>query len=97
MRISDWSSDVCSSDLFERVGVHRVEHRPHLGQRGGVIARIIGLRAEQLERRAIADQRVAAEIGNASCRERGCQYVSTSVGAVSVQIKKYMHPGKQLQ
>src|SRR3546814_12054089 len=30
----------------------------------------------------------AAQIGSASCRARGCQYVSFSVGAVSLKKKK---------
>src|SRR3546814_1826614 len=28
MRISDWSSDVCSSDLFQRTSAHRSRCRP---------------------------------------------------------------------
>src|SRR3546814_3912614 len=83
MRISDWSSDVCSSDLMLR--------RPHLmlthfgrdvsvailGQLiepldgilrfDNVLALIIGKRLARTPR---LDQ-----IGRASCRERVCQYV----------------------
>src|SRR3546814_13808464 len=33
---------------------------------------------------AEARRRLEAEIGRASCRERGCQYVSISVGDVSI-------------
>src|SRR3546814_5696258 len=63
MRISDWSSDVCSSDLGSRpvghVDVHvgLLEARRLDAELGG----------------ATAD--VAVEIGRASCRERVCQYV----------------------
>src|SRR3546814_8335647 len=32
MRISDWSSDVCSSDL-QRIQVHRHRFQPHIGAR----------------------------------------------------------------
>src|SRR3546814_3634966 len=70
MRISDWSSDVCSSDLhadllqlvddFDRispvdVGEGVISARPALG--------IEGVEQERLQ------------IGRASCRERVCQYV----------------------
>src|SRR3546814_5335757 len=67
MRISDWSSDVCSSDLRE-VGIGGVhpERRPSdraLAERKPEIAGefevVPGLR----------------EIGRASCRERVCQCV----------------------
>src|SRR3546814_10891541 len=34
MRISDWSSDVCSSDLDRRARRGRQRQRPHLGYRG---------------------------------------------------------------
>src|SRR3546814_5487283 len=33
MRISDWSSDVCSSDLVERVGVEQMPAAHHQRQR----------------------------------------------------------------
>src|SRR3546814_19473438 len=32
MRISDWSSDVCSSDLQERVSLETDQARPHLAE-----------------------------------------------------------------
>src|SRR3546814_960680 len=90
MRISDWSSDVCSSDLAERdvgeprgdAGCERVDRRTVDADAG----------AEQDHERA--DEGVVAgcdhhgdhehvegeallrhEIGRASCRERVCQYV----------------------
>src|SRR3546814_19634191 len=76
MRISDWSSDVCSSDLEGRAdggAVHFRQafdaHAQHLGLGGGVLD-------------------AAIEIGRASCRERVCQYVSISVVAVSLQNNK---------
>src|SRR3546814_9661527 len=35
MRISDWSSDVCSSDLFDPDKLHVLDHKgPHLSVRG---------------------------------------------------------------
>src|SRR3546814_4151728 len=75
MRISDWSSDVCSSDLFFRparpkeiVGVvQRVQHfhGAEFAPRDAVAA----LQVRRVEAVAMA------EIGRASCRERVCQYV----------------------
>src|SRR3546814_18444024 len=39
------------------------------------------------EHRQVARQLAPAEIGSAPCRERECQYVSISVGAVSLKKK----------
>src|SRR3546814_10004492 len=73
MRISDWSSDVCSSDL-RHLAIH--QHR------------VIALIGQPLDRQLAIFDRVATEpqqveqtlrhhpeIGRASCRERVCQYV----------------------
>src|SRR3546814_19227933 len=71
MRISDWSSDVCSSDLISdqpRSAGRLLRRQPEQG--GG---RPQGARGEQ--------------IGRASCRERVCQYVEISVVAVSLKKK----------
>src|SRR3546814_4659484 len=72
MRISDWSSDVCSSDLQ---GVccclRRDAVRPHKclgGLRGGDH---IAPRGESEDRHRASFEK----IGRASCRERVCQYV----------------------
>src|SRR3546814_7946526 len=62
MRISDWSSDVCSSDLGGDRRVAAVHREDILGQIVGADRQEIGLSGEQ-------------EIGRASCRERVCQYV----------------------
>src|SRR3546814_6069345 len=78
MRISDWSSDVCSSDLV---------HAEH----DAVVSAFQPMRTVKLrlagdlvivsqQETAIADciqvlQRMRREIGRASCRERVCQYV----------------------
>src|SRR3546814_3898282 len=67
MRISDWSSDVCSSDLFQPMRTVKL--------------RLAGdLVIVSQQETAIADciqvlQRMRREIGRASCRERVCQYV----------------------
>src|SRR3546814_6219889 len=66
MRISDWSSDVCSSDLIA----------------GSVSLKLRHIRAERMlshpqVRRShrIRHKKSPGEIGRASCRERVCQYV----------------------
>src|SRR3546814_16714489 len=97
MRISDWSSDVCSSDLVEGVPVHDLE--PVLLQRldvcradqviavDGSGAQRVGTSLRLLDRHdhGLGD---LGQIGRASCRERVCQYVWISVVAVSLKKKK---------
>src|SRR3546814_15600755 len=78
MRISDWSSDVCSSDLRgDRRG------RRCRGQRGD--------RQQRRKGRGRWGRRGGGggQIGRASCRGRVCQYVSISVVAVSLKKKEY--------
>src|SRR3546814_4994005 len=71
MRISDWSSDVCSSDLprLHRGGDDR-EEKQRLRRRRGRILCGAGDRDQRIDRRE-----AEKEIGRASCRERVCQYV----------------------
>src|SRR3546814_4431783 len=62
MRISDWSSDVCSSDLV-------VDPFP-------MLSRAFEQQFAVLEPGIVDEQPGrAVEIGRASCRERVCQYV----------------------
>src|SRR3546814_12030783 len=109
MRISDWSSYVCSSDLQEaaerrdrvRGRLARGVDRPAFRDAAAFVARLADLAArrdahrhvEQEVRRLgagrgdrqwiVAEPRLATapgrdggrEIGRASCRESGCQYV----------------------
>src|SRR3546814_9216782 len=80
MRISDWSSDVCSSDLDQ------------LGDRLGVVAHVLlveqdvvlevgldlaldDLGDDVLGLAGLLGLLVGDQIGRASCRERVCQYV----------------------
>src|SRR3546814_16375771 len=103
MRISDWSSDVCSSDLQKLL---------HLTETGAELEAALfrDLREKMSAAYAQAGQgsvtgfwRVLAglipsedrkmvaalqEIGRASCRERVCQYVLISVVAVTFTKKK---------
>src|SRR3546814_3467092 len=81
MRISDWSSDVCSSDL--------VRHESFACAEFVELARALGVAIVEayhdsypLIAEATADfaylrlqQSREEEIGRASCRERVCQYV----------------------
>src|SRR3546814_1871917 len=87
MRISDWSSDVCSSDLVVAdVEIDQIECRPHQVARAQfrqlqrvrqrlhryVAEFAMTMAGEQQLLQLIGRMR---EIGRASCRERGCQYV----------------------
>src|SRR3546814_4652484 len=90
MRISDWSSDVCSSDLIARgdgsqqlavnalTGKQEIVHRQRRG-RPEIGRRIAELQIEIDEAAAacsaLLPQIMSDKIGRASCRERVCQYV----------------------
>src|SRR3546814_20899282 len=107
MRISDWSSDVCSSDLGHGDdGQSRLLPSPHrdatVGMARGVLdevakrlREIVGVDARQ---RAGGNLDVPVEpaaggpIGNASCRERVCLYVWISVVAVSLHKNLPVQP-----
>src|SRR3546814_6401499 len=88
MRISDWSSDVCSSDLhfamalIERLAVIRVHAQPYFRASAAAHLREPVRIRERLSREAddvglARDQHglrlLEVEIGRASCRERVCQ------------------------
>src|SRR3546814_5761839 len=91
MRISDWSSDVCSSDL-QYCGAHRPRPAglpPHHGAQDGqpVPLALRAGRRLRLARAPLGATRPprpgaiapgtgwATEIGSASCRERVCRLV----------------------
>src|SRR3546814_9275619 len=85
MRISDWSSDVCSSDLRGRPASHgHWKARRAIGSNGASPrtrhraaqrrARRRGGRRHDRGRSA-GPETPAPEIGRASWRERGCKYV----------------------
>src|SRR3546814_4379392 len=88
MRISDWSSDVCSSDLKTRRSVDRDRAvsgapvaSPRLAGRSGPThvclgrGRLARLYRGTLRYQTDDDRGLRLEIGRASCRERVCQYV----------------------
>src|SRR3546814_12871540 len=91
MRISDWSSDVCSSDLAAIARDRAEGFRLLMATAApefyaGAIAEALGFDAIVATRH----RRDAAgnwQIGSASCRERVCQYVEISVVAVSLKTK----------
>src|SRR3546814_2401788 len=84
MRISDWSSDVCSSDLA--TGAWPVSN---LGANGVIVVGVLIISALLIalfvgvtiaggrshDRQNEAAGQKSEEIGRASCRERVCQYV----------------------
>src|SRR3546814_1518669 len=80
MRISDWSSDVCSSDLHVLAGLHAdgpvrgkpagVQHYVEVELPDGRIVAPDGVFPHRRHRLVPVEQ-----IGRASCRERVCQYV----------------------
>src|SRR3546814_3085101 len=67
MRISDWSSDVCSSDLAAGERLH-----------GTLLVPVQAVHHHELvllRQQCVAAAAELREIGRASCRERVCQYV----------------------
>src|SRR3546814_1790067 len=74
MRISDWSSDVCSSDLSSKTckGVYRSLLN---AARCAVWNRDVGRDMFFMSGEDLTTQAGLSEIGRASCRERVCQYV----------------------
>src|SRR3546814_19187484 len=109
MRISDWSSDVCSSDL-ERWATDLCRI---WGGRDGwlTLALVIDCHTRQLlgwqlsrsgrattaaaalEQALITRYGTLGQIGRASCRERVCPYVSISVVAVYLKKKRKQATG----
>src|SRR3546814_6932643 len=76
MRISDWSSDVCSSDLWhQRISPRAISFRkrcfwPSVPKCSNAGPSIQMPKLDSGERALIR-----VKIGRASCRERVCQYV----------------------
>src|SRR3546814_15919871 len=104
MHISDWSSDVCSSDLhFSWPGAGGPLSRMPTPARRKVrqmdeeifnmelrkFLKKVGVTSQREIETAVRD----AQIGRASCRVRVSQYVSLSVVAVSLKTKN-KYPSK---
>src|SRR3546814_1476641 len=91
MRISDWSSDVCSSDLEELVLLvdllveiiapdQEIDRAVEIGSEAhflgeGVDRDVVALATDQVGSGEVRILVGEGEIGRASCRERVCQYV----------------------
>src|SRR3546814_16046026 len=100
MRISDWSSDVCSSDLavigelsvvlaaLSEGELGRSMHGEYRGVFGG-LKRSANDLAARLAEFAGRLGSSTNEIGSASCRESVCKYVELSEVAGSVKNKYY--------
>src|SRR3546814_20875465 len=99
MRISDWSSDVCSSDLLSTIAFATLAPKyRNEGTAMFTLIRNIGssigisvLQAMTIRNAATVHSRLVEtvrpdQIGRASCRERVCQYVELSL--VSDSLKK---------
>src|SRR3546814_1647321 len=75
MRISDWSSDVCSSDLCQ-IEIHYSTKK--IGDNFSIFLKAnSALSSLKIQLYDLFQGKVIAEmeIGRASCRERVCQYV----------------------
>src|SRR3546814_3599570 len=82
MRISDWSSDVCSSDLAVGRDADDFDGRSRKGDLAGGFESVDGFHVDIHEHDVGKEfsslgNRFGAiyKIGRASCRERVCQYV----------------------
>src|SRR3546814_2187945 len=85
MRISDWSSDVCSSDLstvIDRLTMWVIEAAARqyleLSAINLAVPIAVNVSAKNLHSLAFPDEvesLMRRQIGRASCRERVCQYV----------------------
>src|SRR3546814_5567428 len=83
MRISDWSSDVCSSDLTTRHGylecnvplLVNADSLRGTGQLPKFEDDLFATQVGDSRRYLIPTAEVPLKIGRASCRERVCQYV----------------------
>src|SRR3546814_7430479 len=91
MRISDWSSDVCSSDLVQAIAISRFSGEENRKMKtfylAGFVAAASMLAVPALavqqdkngqpvkEKKVCRSQQATGKIGRASCRERVCKYV----------------------
>src|SRR3546814_7846096 len=76
MRISDWSSDVCSSDLHDLLLAVALDIDHLLDPCRAallLVGPVLGLDGDRIGQFVV--QAAIDQIGRASCRERVCQYV----------------------
>src|SRR3546814_17879603 len=96
MRISDWSSDVCSSDLAVSKRVIAYVSQSDFGLVETLAERVAAIviaefGVQRVRVKLSKPGAVRGEIGRASCRERVCQYVSISVVGVSLYNKYLLY------
>src|SRR3546814_1803041 len=72
MRISDWSSDVCSSDLGPGIVMAVADFAPAAAQAADEV-QVPYWASISVDRARM--RKGPSQIGRASCRERVCQYV----------------------
>src|SRR3546814_15620489 len=94
MRISDWSSDVCSSDLTGPGSMQSPDAATPASSPIQKDSRLVAqgeafhcFFAEMTIMLLSPATRLVPKIGRASCRERVCQYVYISVGAGALKEK----------
>src|SRR3546814_20377447 len=91
MRISDWSSDLCSSDLrHDRAAEDGVAYAGELRPGASHHRRAVALlqaarRALEPRRQRLGRRRVVEQNGRAACREKVWQYEKTWGVAASVK------------
>src|SRR3546814_7142082 len=87
MRISDWSSDVCSSDLAHRAPLEMVEAAPHRG-------RLVGLAGQ----RAVGQQAVveALDQERAAALDQQPDGVARDGGGTKRTRRRLEGPGRDL-
>src|SRR3546814_1065229 len=103
MRISDWSSDVCSSDLRSSAEPGSqpdgCDHHDQTRYDARGVMGTAGLEGKHRLHQGVAREAnqdrpdslcARHQIGRASCRERVCQYVEISVVAVSLKKNKHI-------
>src|SRR3546814_1080517 len=77
MRISDWSSDVCSSDLMQAAGIGHaganIDHRVAVGKAGGGQQDLGNRRSPDLVPHRSEERRVGKECVS-TCRSRWSPY-----------------------
>src|SRR3546814_7368677 len=88
MRISDWSSDVCSSDLGANRATAELDGVAGSACRADAADHVQDQVLGRYARRQCSLNAHEHEIGRASGRERGCQYVYIVVVACSLKKKK---------
>src|SRR3546814_16529011 len=98
MRMSDWSSDLCSSDLaglrLSHPDADAVRQQPGVGHAGdaGLCRAAAGAGdhpgADPGAARGARVRRVGRKMGRASCRVRGCVFVEILGGAVCLTKKE---------